>query len=162
MNYQIIENFLPQEEFLNIQQQFNLEINEFPWYFRKNMVEKDNFYFRHVIYNEYVPLSPAFQTIAKPILKKLNCISPITIRANLMIKQEKPFQSEFHVDNELECKTAIFYINTNNGYTLIDKKKRIKIPCEENKILIFNSNIEHAAVSQTDEIRRIVININYI
>jgi hypothetical protein len=66
------------------------------------------------------------------------------------------------VDKHFECKTAIYYVNTNNGYTLIDSKKRIKVGCEANKILIFNSNIEHAMVSQTDTSRRVVINLNYL
>jgi len=52
-------------------------------------------------------------------------------------------------------------MNTCNGYTILDKKEKIKITSEENKILLFNSQIEHAAVSQTDVDRRIIINFNY-
>ena len=36
-----------------------------------------------------------------------------------------------------------------------------KVMCEENKIVLFNSQNKHAAVNQTDEKQRIVININY-
>jgi hypothetical protein len=164
MNYEIIENFLEQEQFLHIQEQLMSTKYDIPWYFRGNMVDNmiDNFYFRHVIYGDHIPFSTSFDTIAKPILKKLNCISPLQIRVNLVLAQEKPFQSAFHVDKNFKCKTAIYYVNTNNGYTLLDIEKQIKVPCEANKILIFDSNIEHAMVSQTDTPRRIVVNLNYL
>ena len=162
MNYKIIKNFLEHKQFLHIQEQLMSTEYDIPWYYRENMTNTDNFYFRHIIYGDYIPFSKSFDTIAKPILKKLNCIAPIQIRANLILAKDKPFQSEFHVDKNFECKTAIYYVNTNNGYTLIDRKKQIKVPCEANKILIFNSNIEHAMVSQTDTPRRIVVNLNYL
>jgi hypothetical protein len=76
-----------------------------------------------------------------------------------MIKHDKQYKSDYHVDFEYPCKTAILYLNTCNGYTEFNKKTKIK--CEENKILIFDSNIEHCAVSQTDAEKRIVINFNY-
>ena len=162
MNYEIIENFLEQEQFLHIQEQLMSTENDIPWYYRKKMTNNDNFYFRHMIYGNHMQLSTVFDTIARPLLKKLNCIAPIQVRANLVLAKDKPFQSEFHVDNNFECKTAIYYVNTNNGYTLLDREKQIKVPCEANKILIFDSNIEHAMVSQTDTPRRIVINLNYL
>jgi len=162
MDYKIIENFLSKEELLNIQEQLMSQKFDIPWYFREHMTNKDDFYFRHILYENHVSFSKGFDDIARPILKKLNCIAPITVKANLVLAKEKRFQSEFHIDKHFECKTAIFYVNTNNGYTLIDRKKQIKVPCEANKILIFNSNIEHAMVSQTDEPRRIVVNLNYL
>lgn len=163
MNYEIIENFLEKEQFLHIQEQLMSTKYDIPWYFRENMTDKiDNFYFRHVIYGDYIPFSIYFDTIAKPILKKLNCIAPIQVRANLILAQEKPFQSRFHTDKNFKCKTAIYYVNTNNGYTLLDREKKIKVPCEANKILIFDSNLEHAMVSQTDTPRRLVVNLNYL
>ena len=162
MDYEVIENFLEPEQFLNIQAQLMSPEVDLPWYYRENMTNKDNFYFRHIFYGDHVSFSKGFDTIARPILKKLNCIAPITVKANLVLAKDKPFQSDFHIDKEFECKTAIYYVNTNNGYTLIDREKQIKIPCEANKILIFNSNIEHAMVSQTDTSRRVVINLNYL
>ena len=51
-------------------------------------------------------------------------------------------------------------MNTNNGHTLL--KNKIKIKAEENKLLIIDTKTPHAAVSQTDKDRRIVINFNYL
>jgi hypothetical protein len=40
-----------------------------------------------------------------------------------------------------------------------DKTKFIK--SEENKVIIFDSNIEHRSVIQTDTDRRLILNLNY-
>ncbi len=109
----------------------------------------------------YTPQSIFFEDLIVPVLKKLNAVAISEVRANLILKEDNSYQSEFHVDRPYECKTAILYINTCNGYTLLHKDKKIKINSEENKILIFNSQISHAGVSQTDVDRRIVINFNY-
>ena len=55
-----------------------------------------------------------------------------------------------------------FAIKKTNETKSFCEKENIKIKCEENKMLIFNSKFEHCAVSQTDESKRVVINFNYI
>ena len=84
------------------------------------------------------------------------------MKLNLTLKSSNPIESNFHNDNFFpNCKTAIIYINTCNGKTVIKIKKEIEIKSEENKALIFNTNILHKVVSQTDLSRRIILNINY-
>ena len=56
--------------------------------------------------------------------------------------------------------TAILYINTNNGWTRFKKGARVKSIA--NRIVIFDSNLEHSGVTCTDEKRRVVMNFNYI
>ena len=51
-------------------------------------------------------------------------------------------------------------MNNNNGYTLLGEKEKIKIESEANKLVIFNSQIKHCGVSQTDTDRRVVINFS--
>ena len=36
-----------------------------------------------------------------------------------------------------------------------------KIDCEENKLVVFNTQLKHRIVSQTDKTKRVVINFNY-
>ena len=55
--------------------------------------------------------------------------------------------------------TAILYINTNNGYTKF--KKGGKVKSVANRMLIFDSQLEHAGVTCTDALRRVVVNFNY-
>ena len=67
----------------------------------------------------------------------------------------------------LKHKTAIYYVNTNNGSTLfrdystpgVSKIKKVK--CEKNKIVIFDAIKKHKAKIQTNTDTRMVININY-
>jgi hypothetical protein len=65
-----------------------------------------------------------------------------------------------HTDLELNQRTAIFYLNTNNGYTLFEDGT--KVDSIENTLLIFHGHRKHSGVSCTDQKRRIVLNINYI
>ena len=59
----------------------------------------------------------------------------------------------------LHQKTAVFYINTNNGWTYI--KNGGKVKSVANRIVIFDSNLEHTGVTCTDEKRRVIVNFNY-
>ena len=65
-------------------------------------------------------------------------------------------------DPKLQHKTAIFYVNSNNGYTefQIGRKRKV-VKSKSNHIVMFDSAIKHRAVSQTNSDRRIVINLNY-
>ena len=56
-------------------------------------------------------------------------------------------------------KTAVFYVNSNNGYTKLKNGTIIK--SEENKIAIFDGETEHTGTTCTDEEFRVVVNINY-
>ena len=89
-----------------------------------------------------------------------NVASASRVSSWILFKTKKHTQSEFHVDKEFFCNTAIFYINKNNGYTLL--KDKTKIAVEENKLLIIDTKTYHAAVTATDTDRRIVINFNYL
>ena len=159
MKYKTIDNFLHIDIFKKLK--FFLMSEETPWYFKEHMTKNDNFFFNHCFYNSNKPQSHVFEEFIIPILLKLKCNALIEARANLMLKKNICYQSKFHIDRPFNCKTAIFYINTNNGYTVLDENKKIKIKCIENRMLMFDSEILHAAFSQTDEERRIVINFNY-
>jgi hypothetical protein len=159
MKHKIIDNFLQKDVLINFK---NLLMSStVPWYWKENMTKNDSFFFNHCFYNYNSPKSNLFEEFITPMLIKLKCNALIEVRANLMLKKNICYNSNFHIDKNFNCKTAIFYVNTNNGYTLLDKDKKIKIECIENRMLIFDSKILHAAFSQTDEERRIVINFNY-
>ena len=56
--------------------------------------------------------------------------------------------------------TAIYYVNTNNGYTYFEDGQ--KVESVENRLVIMPSNLPHAGATCTDELRRVVINFNYL
>ena len=154
----ITDNFLDKSEFENINKTFHL--SNFPWYFMPFKVHEgdDNYQFYHLFIAKGKVLSNHFD-ILHPILKKLGVKEILRIKANLTLKQNKHIQSDMHVDFK-DCKTAIFYLNTNNGYTLFDKGD--KIPSKENRVVEFDSNLKHCAVDHTDTKYRIVINFNFL
>jgi hypothetical protein len=159
MKHQIISNFLNKDEFVNIKNIFTN--NTFPWFLSKGIVSsKDSDYqFTHVFFDMCYVTSNFFKDLL-PIIKKLEMKSIVRIKANLLAREKKIIEHGYHVDfNYSDSKTAVFYINTNNGYTKF--KNGYVSKSEENKIIIFNCMEEHTGTSCTDEDFRIVLNLNY-
>lgn len=159
-NIKVISNVMNIEDF-NILSN-TVKSQDFEWHYHEHQshLKTDGEYFDHCLYNKFEINSHAFNLI-RPLLHKLKVKSLIQARLNLLIAKETPKFSEFHTDYFYECKTAIFYLNTCNGYTEFFDNEKTKVYSQENKVVIFNSQIQHRAVSQTDNKRRIVLNINY-
>ena len=159
-NIKTISNVMNVEDFKTLNN--TVKSQSFEWHYHESQtpLKTDGEYFDHCLYNKFEINSHAFNLII-PLLNKLNVKSLIQARLNLLIAKETPQFSEFHTDYSYECKTAIFYLNTCNGYTEFFDDKKTKVVSQENKVVIFNSQINHRAVSQTDNKRRIVLNLNY-
>jgi hypothetical protein len=165
-NITVIKNFLEEKKF-NLIKLALLEHN-FPWYYNDGIIfnnkegyeNKNNFQFTHIFFINHSINSSMFNLI-KPLIDKINPISLVRIKANLITKTNTIIEHEYHVDYDTEenMKTAIFYINSNNGYTKFKNGKKIK--SEENKLVFFNSKLMHAGSTCTDEKVRVVINLNY-
>ena len=159
----ITENFLNNDDFQRIKE--TMLSGFFPWFYSKGISYQldPSHQFVHNFYSEDHMHSNYFYLL-KPFLDKLNIRSLIRIKANFLSKTEKIIEHSFHVDNDVventTQKTAVFYLNTNNGYTLF-KNNNKKIKSEENKIIVFNSKEQHAGTTCTDEEYRIVINFNF-
>ena len=90
------------------------------------------------------------------ILNVLKPTSLIRIKANLVPRDSKITKHKMHTDvpAPTSSKTAVYYVNTNNGFTLFKKNK--KITSEKNKLVMFNSDTEHASTTCTNKDYRIV------
>ena len=162
----IIDNFLPQSSFNSIQKFFLS--NKLPWYYNDSVAgSNDDLNNYQLVYNFFDIRNPfkeacpcTYSSLIKPILTKLSPQYIFRIKANLSPRTDIPYQGRFHTDMNLNQKTAIFYINSNDGYTLF--KDNSKVLSVENRLCLFNGHIEHAGVSCTDAKRRVVLNINYI
>ena len=170
---QIIDNFLSDSDFERIQY---LLSNDFPWYYQESIQspawEKDHpfawtsFQFTHTFYHYQPPWSghpSSYYPLMEPILDKLNPKVLYKIRANLNHKTLLPKNGGWHMDFVPpfpDQKTAIFYANTNNGCTKI--KGHGKVKCVKNRIVIFDSNLEHAGIFCTDKKRKVIVNFNYV
>ena len=126
----IINNFLPKQEFKDLQT--IMYSDEMEWHYRNAQVKpEDKEYFVHCFFNRSMPSSRHFM-LMDPIITKLNAAALIQIRANLTMQKEKQYESGWHTDyiNSNYGTTAILYMNTNNGYTKLKINGKIKkIPC---------------------------------
>ena len=152
----IKENFLDKEFFKEIQD--HMMGRFFPWYSHNHMVEDDFLFFSHDFFNKGLVQSSVYEKFIVPIIKKLDVKALINVRSNFNVRQNKIYTSNWHSDLTFKAKTAIYYINTCNGKT--EFKDNI-VECEENKMIVFDSDEQHRMSSQTDSLKRIVINFNY-
>jgi hypothetical protein len=166
MKHNIIDNFLDREALLSIQA--DMLGTNFPWYFQKGVSYREgygndylyNFQFTHLFWNstDTMVQSRCF-SILEPLIEKINPIAILRIKANLMPVTAERVVHQMHVDLELTCKTAIFYVNSNNGATIFEDGTQID--SVENRLVIFDSNMKHTSSTCTDKKARCVINLNY-
>jgi hypothetical protein len=163
-NVKVIKNFLENSFFQDLKKLVTK--SEFAWYQRKTMVggTSNNLgYFTHSFYNDNRINCDTYFKYIIPILDKLNSKAVIEVRSNLTPSVFfKDKHSDFHIDNNFNCKTAILYLNNCDGGTEFKINNEIKfIKSEENKIVIFDSNIEHRGVTSNNADFRYIINFNY-
>ena len=82
----------------------------------------------------------------------------LRIKANLRPRTLFHRSGGYHIDTE-NVTTAILYLNTNNGWTRF--KKGGKVKSVANRLVKFESNLEHTGYTCTNKKRRVVINFNY-
>jgi len=161
---EITKNFLDKNFFKDLQKLVTK--SEFAWFQRKTMVAgtTNNLgYFTHSFYNDNRINCDTYFKYIIPILEKLNSKAVIEVRANLTPSVFfKDKNCDFHTDNNFNCKTAILYLNTCDGGTEFKIDNKLKfIQSEENKIVIFDSNIEHRATTSQNSDFRYILNFNY-
>ena len=154
----IIDNFLKKEDLNKIKNEI-LSVN-FPWFFQDHKVHVGDgqAQFTHVVWRSG-KLNSSFKYLVDIILLKLKAKKIIRAKFNLTWKTDKILKSTLHSDTAIKSKTAIIYLNTNNGKTFFKNKKSVK--SVENKVVTFNSSIKHMGTTHTDTDYRLVLNINY-
>jgi len=173
----IIDDFLDHDDFKNIQKL--LLGAEFPWFYNSgiNYLEDTpqtpnpyslmDFQFVHTFYvskGGYETVHSGFFDSLLPILNKLPIKVLYRIKANLLTPTDETRVSGFHIDPPdatYKLTTAIFYLNTNNGYTQFKDREK-KVESIANRMVTFPSQLLHSGTSCTDQKTRVVINLNYL
>ena len=164
MTYKILDNFLPYDKFVEIQK--NMLGPDITWAFNSLIVRPDhaesdnltNYQFTHTFYRKHGP-SSNWINLLDPIIDILNPSAIVRIKANLQPRTNEQVIHDYHFDHDFfDGKIAIFYINTNNGYTMF--KDGTKIDSIENRLVIFD-NIRHAGTTCTDQKVRCLINFMF-
>ena len=189
---QIIDNFLPEDEFLKIQT--FLTSREFPWFFLSNaskspgsyVVENavESFAFSHDIIWGDENRNQSFTAIKfyplfNKILEEHNFQIDI-FRVRAAITTNKTGFQEYnynlpHVDyDNIQHTAAIFYINETDGDTWFFKERfagapepikytvERRISPKPNRIVIFNGDHYHTSSNPIHHDTRIIINLDWI
>ena len=163
--YTIIDNLLSSDELREVQ--YHFESSHFPWFFQSSVAEsgQDNypeFYFSHLLYNTDTREKSTFFDLCTPILEKARIKEVFRAKANLYPNLGKPIENLPHIDFPFEHFGAIFYINTNNGVTILTHEEdNVKIESIENRLLIFDASKAHQSTHCTDSKVRLNINFNF-
>lgn len=172
----VINDFLPEHQFKGLQSYVMGEF--FPWWYNTEVdFPNDNSYlddyqFTHVFYaDKGIEPFPEEESkypdavILDPISALLKINKPKRIKANLLPRTENRIIFNFHNDikekeTDYPGQTAIFYVNTNDGYTEFEDGTRVESVA--NKIVIFDSKLKHRGTTCTNQKTRVVINLNYV
>ena len=84
-----------------------------------------------------------------------NTISTSVCTLCILLRQTESLQG--YPSSSQVC---IFYVNTNNGYTMFENGE--KIPSVENQLAMFDGSEKHCSVVQTDTSARYIVNINIL
>ena len=84
----------------------------------------------------------------------------LRVRSSLYPRRHTQNPDPMHVDYTFPHTVCIYYVNTNNGYTMFNDGK--KVSSLENRLLIFSGSEKHCSVVQTDTSARFIININIL
>jgi len=168
---QIIDNFLPADEFKKLSEVLHGDL--FPWYsstvvdppYGLETDQINNYQLCHAFYMSPRQHTASFELI-EPFFKLIDVRYLLKIKANLNPKTDNIQIHGYHTDLSYEdvtsiSKTAVFYINDNDGYTIFKNDKQI-VPSVANRMLIFPANESHSGTSCTNRSARMVINFNYI
>jgi len=166
MAYNVIDDFLPQADFLAIRTL--LLGTEFPWYLNAAIVINDlahdiepayNWQFCHIFVREGVVNSNGYKLL-DPLILKLEAKSIQRVKANLKPATYRIMQHGVHTDDVPHSDTtAIYYVNDNNGMTVFEDGNAVR--SRANRLLVFDSSTKHTGTTCTDAEMRCVINLNY-
>ena len=170
------DNVYPEEEFNRIQHE--IMGSKFPWYLQESGVSSNvkdggyGFQFTHQLCDVDGNVS-SYNNLFRNLYMRLGIKRLLRSKLNLLYKTDKIHEFQpFHIDlseNNPPWTTSIFYINTNNGYTLF--KDGTKIESVANRIVEFDGHTAHTGSTHTtgtpcheyDEGRfRVVLNINFL
>ena len=168
---EVIDNFLSEEIFEGLKVIFDSGV---PWTFSEILPEyqlicdqKYNYQYVHSIYVKQEPVSRYFDNLI-PFLTKLDARALVRCKVNSVCREEEIVVHGFHTDMVYPeehstgldgMKTAILYLNTNNGSTVFENGT--KIESVANRCVIFPAHCRHSGTTCTDVHRRLAVNLVY-
>lgn len=156
----IVDDVLFQEIADDIEE--SLTSDSFPWFFMPCVVypgdNSSGQYFTHSFYDKH-GVNSAFYELIKPLIEIINPRSLVRAKANLYPNAHTITEHGLHVDYDWEdIHTAVYYVNSNNGYTAL--ADGTKIQSLKNRLATLDPLVQHTSSTSTNA-PRLVININW-
>jgi len=130
----------------------------------KSNTQKYDWQMVHIFYDHPFGISPQFEFVA-PFIEVLQPMILIRVKLNLTTCTETILEHGLHIDiNPVEdariMRSAVYYLNTNNGYTVFESGE--KVESVANRLLDFPANLKHSGTTCTDTKTRLALNTVYI
>jgi len=170
MDYKVIDNFLPEEDFKVIQEL--IVFNErFPFFLNSGVTYEEttdrvwDWYGTHLFYGVDRPTSAFYEDVRKTFLPKIEDAvgefkALLRIKANFYPNTPVLQEHLPHADYDWSNQGAIFSLNTCDGFTRLGDS--IKIDSVANRLLIFDASLQHNSTTTTTERGRFNINFNWL
>ncbi len=165
----VIDNYLPTHEHERVKRA--MSSGKFPWYLSSvvwpdemECDQLDNMQFVHCFYdgstNDKIDIEQFNSPLMKMFISKARPFNIIRIKANCHTRTSKIIEHGFHMDFvHPEMETAIYYVNTNDGYTRFEDGT--KVESVANRMVLFPTMTMHGGTTCTDNQTRMVINFNW-
>jgi hypothetical protein len=175
----IIDNLIPKSYLKDLQSHF-LD-NKCEWYFNNNLTDDESHnslgsigFGMRLHWNGYF-LSNFVGTVTRGLVFSAQesveefIEQPqqiVRVRADMTMYNPTNHRHELHTDFSEEHMTAIFYMNTSDGNTLLfdrDGKELIhEVEPIENRLVIFDGLMQHTGHSPSKHKSRVLINMNFM
>jgi hypothetical protein len=164
-SYDIVDDYLNQADYVRLKEV--VMGPSFPWYYQNcvgyQTYDDPYFYFDHVLYTNGSPWSWFCNDVANIFIQKIQPDKIFRIKVNGFPRENTNVVHSYHKDMVDKHYVGLYYVNTNNGHTLLNINDEIvKVDSVANRMLFFDGSISHTAVSQTDEKIRVNINFDYL
>jgi len=180
LNYKIVDDFLPEAFFYLLYNNILDHKRSFTWHYLSSVSQEqssDGCYFVHIFYGDPFlwpggnenfrnGISQFFYEFISPTINYMMSTgdewelkSLMRCKSNLYPQTDKIKEHDWHSDREFSHKGSILYLNTNNGYTILEDGT--KIESIANRMLFFDPSIKHKSTTCTDKSCRLNINFNY-
>ena len=167
MKVEVYDDFLDDEKFRWVQREmlgasinWNLGSILNPKVDTIDCNELENIQFTNYMYDDLQPKAPEYG-IVEPFISdpRLGITALVRIKANLTMRTPKVITHGFHKDGKCHHTSAIYYVNSNDGYTEFEDGTQIE--SIGNRLLVFDSQISHTGSTCTNSRVRCVINFIY-
>tara|TARA_B100000424_G_C22751246_1_gene405913 strand:- start:64 stop:657 length:594 start_codon:yes stop_codon:yes gene_type:complete len=147
------------------------------WTFGENLkevnVRPEESMFQAVMFNRRLKYATDFYAMQSYFIQKFTKLLNVrrwwVMRINCTMQATENYVGRFHNDYGKEdspwlhenCKTAVYYLNTNNGGTKFHDKDGPFVQSKANTLVKFPTSYQHAGVWCTNAKLRYALNMNY-